>query len=86
MAHHQEADGVHAQVTRVLNVLLRDVGFGAVRGHPHDAGASFVGLLQVMDGADAWEQQRGHFRVLQHISHRRDPFEVGVGAEAIVEA
>jgi hypothetical protein len=50
VAHHQEADGVHAEETRVLDVLLRHVGFGAWW---RCAARRLVGRLQVMHGADA---------------------------------
>jgi hypothetical protein len=44
-------------------VLLGDVGFGAVRGNAHDAGASVIGAAQVVDGADARQQQGGDLGV-----------------------
>lgn len=35
VAHHQKADGVHAQLARILNMLGRHVRFGAVGRHAH---------------------------------------------------
>ena len=35
VAHHQEADGVHAELARGRDMLGGDVGLGAVGGHPH---------------------------------------------------
>jgi hypothetical protein len=86
VAHHEEADRFHAQVTRVFDVLPRDIGLGAMRRHTHDARACLVGRLQVMDGADAGQQQRGDLGVLDDAGDRFDPFDVRVGAEAVVEA
>src|SRR5690554_576272 len=86
VAHHQEADGVHAQLSGVFNVLFGDVRFGAVGGHAHDAGTGLVGVVQVFHGADAGQQQGGDPGVFDHVGHGFDPFQVGVGPEAVVEA
>jgi hypothetical protein len=86
VAHHQETDRFHAQVARVLDVLARDVGFGAMGRHPDDARAGIVGRFQVVHGADAGQEQGGDLCVLHHAGHRLDPLEVGMGAEAVVEA
>src|SRR5207249_9165405 len=77
---------LHAQVARVFDVLARDVGLGAVRGHAHDARAGVVRGRQVVHGADARQQQRRDLRVLDDAGHRFDPLDVGVRAEAVVEA
>ncbi|MNM69773.1 hypothetical protein D3C81_813860 [compost metagenome] len=86
VAHHQEADGVHAERTGVLDVLLRHVRFGAVGGDAHRTGAGVVGGLQIVHRADAGQQQHGDLRLLDHVGGGLDPLQVGVGAEAVVEA
>ena len=86
VAHHQEADGLHAQMAGVLDVLARDVGLGAMRGHAHHAHAGVIGVLQVVHGADAGQQQRGDPGVFDLAGHGLDPFQIGVRAEAVVEA
>src|SRR5690554_4070694 len=86
VAHHQEADGVHAKLSCVLDVLFGDIGFGAVSGHTYDAGTGFVGVVQVVDGTDTGQQQGGNLGVFHHFGHGFDPLQVGVGAKAIVKA
>ena len=86
VAHHQEARDVHAEVPRRLDVLLRYVCLGAVGGDADRAHAHFIGVLQVMDRADAGQQQGGQHRAFQHFGHRADPVPVGMGAKAVVEA
>jgi hypothetical protein len=49
-------------------------------------GAGVVGGLEVVHGADAGQQQRGDLGVLDHVGHGFDPFQIGVRAEAVVEA
>ncbi|MCY1298924.1 hypothetical protein D9M70_484330 [compost metagenome] len=85
VAHHQEADGVHAQLAGVFDVLLGHVRLGAVGGHPDDARAGVVGGLEVVHRADAGQQQGGDLGMGQHVVDRLDPLQVGVRAEAVVE-
>ncbi len=85
VAHHQKADGVHAEFAGVLNVLFRHIRLAAVSGHPHAAGTGVIGGLEVMHAADARQQQHGQAGVLDDIGRRLDPFQVAVGAEAVVE-
>ena len=70
----------------MLDVLLGDVGLGAVRGDPHDACPGTVGVVQVMGSTDTGQQQGGDLRVGDHFGYRLDPFQVGVGTKAVVEA
>lgn len=56
MGHHQEADGVHAQIARGGDVLLGDIGFGAMSGDAHRTHTQLVRALQVFDAADARQQ------------------------------
>ncbi|MCY1535092.1 hypothetical protein D9M68_704830 [compost metagenome] len=85
VAHHQEADGVHAQVAGVFDVLPGHIRLGAVGGDAHDARAGLVGVLQVVHRADAGQQQGGDLGVLDLAGHRLDVLEVAVLAKAVVE-
>lgn len=78
VAYHQEPDGVHAQPASRIEVPGGDVGFGAVRAHPHDAGAGAVRIAQVAHGADAGQQQGGAFRTGDSAGDGFDPFQIGV--------
>ncbi len=42
MTHHQEARDIHAEAARVFDVLLGNVGFGAMRGDPHRSHTDLV--------------------------------------------
>ena len=57
MRHHQKADGVHAQLARHRDVLFGDVGLGAGVATRMVSTPS-LRHLQVIDGADARQQQR----------------------------
>ena len=84
--HHQKAHRVHAQLARMFDVLLGDIGFGAMGGDTHHARTGAIRLFQIMHGADAGNQQCGHLGMLDRLGHSLDPFEVGLQTEAIVEA
>ena len=83
VAHHQEADGVHAEVARGGEVRGRDVRFGAVRADTHDAGSRAARIPEVAHAADAGQQKRCDAGALNGGSDRLDPFQVGVGAESV---
>ena len=85
VAHHEETDGVHTQRTGVFDVLAGYVGFGTVGGDAHDARACVVGSLEVVHGADPWQQKRGNAGALDHRRRRIDPLKIGVCAKAVVE-
>ena len=82
--HHQKTDGVHAQLARVADVLLGDVGFGAVGGDANRRHPQLMRHLQVLDGADARQQQRRDLGLLHERDHRAEVFLVAVGREAVV--
>ena len=86
MAHHEEAGHVHAEIAGDADMLLRNVGFGAVGRDANRTHTKVIGALQFLDGADAGQDQRGEDRLVQHFRYRFDPLPIGVGAEAIVEA
>ena len=78
VAHHQEAGDVHAELAGGGDVLGGDVGLGAVGGDPDRADAEVVGVLELLDGADAGQQQRGEPGVGDVRGGGLDPLPVGV--------
>ena len=68
--HHQEADDVHAELARVLDVLPGDVGFGRMRRDAHRLRAGAVRGVEILDRADAGEQQDGDVRALHAVDRR----------------
>ena len=50
MAHHQEADGVHAQLAGEGDMLRGNIRLGAVGRHPHHPRP---GLIRVFQSANA---------------------------------
>ena len=56
MAHHQEADGVHAQLAGEGDMLRGNIRLGAVGGHAHHPRACLIRIFQVMQGTDAGKQ------------------------------
>ena len=83
VAHHQEPDGVHAEVAGGGDVGGRDVGFGAVGADPHDRAparcAAFrLGTLAMPGSSSVATRAR-----VDDPGDGFDPFEVGVGAEAV---
>jgi len=86
MAHHQEAQDIHAEFARGLDMLLRDVGLGAMGCDANRPHAHAIGSLQIVDRADARQEQRRQLRMGQHLGDRADPVPVGMGPEAVVEA
>lgn len=86
MAHHQEAGDVHADFAGEGDVLGGDVGLGAVRGYPNRTHTEVVGVAQIVDGADAGEQQRGQPGILQCTRGGFEPLPIGVAARPVGEA
>ena len=86
VAHHQEADRIHAKVARSGDMLAGDIGFGAVGRDPHGRHAQPVSGPQILDGAYAGNEQSGQSRMLDDVGHGFDPFPIGVRTEPIVEA
>lgn len=86
VGHHQEPGDVHAQFAGGGDVLGGDVGLGAVGGDAHRADPEGVGLLEVVQRADAGEQECGGHGLVGGARDRLDPLPVGVGADAVVDA
>ncbi len=86
VAHHQEPGDVHPQVAGGRDVLGGDVRLRAVRCDADRTNAQAVGVLELLDGPDPREQQRGEPCPGQVGGRRLDPLPVGVGAGAVVQA
>ena len=67
-------------------MLLRNVGFGRVRGDAYRLRAGGMRRVQIFDRADARQQQHGHFRALHAANRGLEPFKVAMRAEPVVEA
>ena len=85
VVEHQEAGDIHAHLASRRDVLSAHVRLGAVRRDPHRPHPEVVGPLQVVDGADAGEQQRGQAGVLDDRGRGLDPLPVAVGAGTVVD-
>jgi hypothetical protein len=83
---HEEPGDVHPQLAGLTDVLGGDVGLGGVGGDPHGPDPEVVGLLQLVQGADAGQQQRGQSRVVHDLGRGADPLPVGVAARAVGQA
>ena len=69
----------------MADVLLGNVGLGAVGRHADGGDAQLMGHLQMVDGADARQQQRRDFGLLHQRDHGREVFLVAMRREAIVD-
>ena len=67
-------------------MLRGDVRFAAVGGDPHHPRSGLIRRFQIVQRADARQQQGGDFRLAHDIRCRFNPGDVAVGAKAIVEA
>jgi hypothetical protein len=54
--HHQETRHIHAQFTRLADVLDGDIRLGGVCRHPYRPHAQAVSLLQSADRSDTGQQ------------------------------
>src|SRR5690606_39173046 len=84
VGHHQKAHGVHLQLACQVDVLFGHVGLGAVGGHADGVDADLPRHLQVVDGADAGQQQGGNPGLFHQRYYRGQVFLVGVRREAVV--
>jgi hypothetical protein len=85
VAHHEEPGDVHPELAGGGDVLRGDVGFGAVRRHPHGARAQVVGAAQLGVGAEPRQQQCREPGALEDVGRGLDPLPVGVAARPVVE-
>jgi hypothetical protein len=86
MAEHEEPDGLHAQVTGSPKMLNGYVGLGAVRSDAGDRRAHFVGVPQILDGAEPRQQQHGDPGAAGFRHRGRDEIELIAAGEPVVEA
>ena len=75
--HHQEADGLQAELAGQPEVLDRDVGLGAVGGDPADRAAVVLGLLDVVLGAHAGQHQEGDLGLFGGLGRQLDQLLLG---------
>lgn len=85
MAHHEEADGIHVELAGHGDVLLGDIGLGAVGGDTDGVDAEFARHLEVIDGANARQQQGRDLGLLHLGNDGAEVFFVGMGREAVVD-
>ena len=85
VAHHQEADRLHAERPGQPEVLDRDVRLGAVGGDPGHRGAGLASVAEVVHGADAGDQQDGDLGRGRLLGRRTDQDDVLDLGEAVVE-
>ncbi len=82
--HHQEADGVQPSLRAATMCCSRHVGLGAMRGHADGVHAQFVRHLQVVDRADAGQQQGRDLALLQQRDHGAEILLIAVRRKAVV--
>ena len=86
VAHHQEPDGLQAQLAGQAEVLDRNIGLGAVGGDPADRAAVVLRLLDVFLGANAGQHQEGDLGFLGRLGGQLDQLLLGGLGEPVVEA
>jgi hypothetical protein len=86
MAHHQEAGDIHAEIARRLDMLPRDIRFGAMRRDTDRPDAHSLRPAQILDGSDARQEQRRDDGRFDGLADRFDPCPVGAGTETVIEA
>jgi hypothetical protein len=85
VTHHQESDGVEAELARDREVLLGDVGFGAVGGDADHSRSRIHRDPQIVDRADARNEQHGDPRALHPRNHGSQVFLVRMPGKTIVD-
>lgn len=83
--HHQEAHGIQAHLAGHADMLAGHIGLGAVGGHAKGRHPMLMGHLQVVEGADARQQQRRHLGLLELGDYRAEIGLVAVSGHAVVE-
>ncbi|HZO54819.1 MAG TPA: hypothetical protein VFB63_19080 [Bryobacteraceae bacterium] len=81
--HHQEADGIHPHSAGMFNVLFGNIGLRTVRSDTDAPSASFVGQMNIFNGADTRQQQRRHACMVDILRHGGNPFRIAMGAETV---
>src|ERR1700757_1059509 len=83
VAHHQEADGVHAEIPCGGDVCGRGVGLRAVGGYAHYRRARVVSVFEVVHGANARQHKRRDLRAVHGAGGGFDPLHIRMRAEAV---
>ena len=83
--HHEKSGHIHSHRARSLYVLLGDIGLGAMCGDTYGARPSLVGFVKVFDCPDSRNQENRNLCALDCCRYGRDPFQIRVGADSIVE-
>ncbi len=85
MRHHQEADGLHAEVAGKPEMLDGHVGLGAMRGDPGDASTDVARSAKIVLGADARHQENGDRGLGGLLDTCPDQGQLVLAGEAVVE-
>ena len=85
VAHHEEADGLQADLAGVAEVLDRHVGLGAVSGDTTDLAAVVTRSENVVLDSDPGEGEESDLRVLRGLRGGLDELLLVGSAEAVVE-
>jgi hypothetical protein len=83
--HHQESDGLHAEIAGQPEMLDGDVGLGAVRSDPGDRGPGVARAAQVVHCADPRHQEHSDRGLGCLLDARPDQGELVLAGEAVVE-
>jgi len=86
VTEHQEPDRLHAEIAGGPEMLHGHVGLGAVRRYPGDRRAHFAGVPQVLDGAEAGQQQHGDPGLPRFADGGGDEVELIDAGEPVIEA
>ena len=86
VGHHQESRDIHPEVACIPDVLLRDVGLRAMGGDAYRSRSGGPGLMQILDRANAGQQQDRYPGPPDVLRNGGDPFQIGVSPETVVEA
>ncbi len=86
VAHHQEADRVHAQITGGFDVLFGNVRLRAMGGDADGADAEGVGAFEIVHGAYAGQQQSSYAGAFDDAGDGFDPVPVRMRAKTVIEA
>jgi len=83
VAQHEEVGHVHSELAGLADVLDRDVRLGAVSRDADRRDAEVVSSLEILDRADARQQQRREPSVLDDVGGGLEPLDVGVRAGTV---
>lgn len=85
VTHHQESGHVHPQLARETDMLLRNIGFGAMRGDSDRHHAQIESPVQVLHRPDSGQQQGRQAGLADRLACGGNPVPVRMGSETIIE-